>query len=358
MSRRRPLQRPPASTGHRTQRMLAVFLVAAVVLSACGPAALPRVRVPTGAPARPTVAQTDGRGGPASANCARTSVGLTPLTDMGTATYQGFQGGLYPGGSNQPPADYLQIGLAHAQKIQPLNAAGRPDPVGSIVLLSIGMSNASIEYSAFQGIANRDPQKNPQVKIVNGAEFAQTADLMKDPNHPSWAHLDEKIAHAGVTKAQVQAIWLKQAINYETNPPASFPTDAQNLQSDLDAIIRNLQDRFPNLQLIYVSSRIYAGYASTRLNPEPYAYDSGFAVKWLIENNIKNKVYRPWVAWGPYLWADGTKPRSDGLVWTCQDLRPTDGTHPSEPIGAQKVAGLLLNFFKTDETAKSWFLKP
>ncbi len=28
----------------------------------------------------------------------------TPISDMGTATYQGYQGGLYPGGLNDPPA--------------------------------------------------------------------------------------------------------------------------------------------------------------------------------------------------------------------------------------------------------------
>jgi len=38
----------------------------------------------------------------------RTSVGLIPLTDLGAGTYQGFQGGLYPGGTNEPPAAYQQ----------------------------------------------------------------------------------------------------------------------------------------------------------------------------------------------------------------------------------------------------------
>jgi lysophospholipase L1-like esterase len=34
-----------------------------------------------------------------------------------------------------------------------------------------------------------------------------------------------------------------------------------------------------------------------------------------------------------------------------------DGTHPS-PAGAAKVARLLLQFFKSDVTAKSWFVAP
>jgi hypothetical protein len=75
-----------------------------------------------------------------------------------------------------------------------------------------------------------------------------------------------------------------------------------------------------------------------------------------VQERIQNKLKsRPWLAWGPYLWTDGTKGRSDGLVWTCADVR-ADGTPPSPTSGAQKVAGLLLRFFTTSSTAKRWFL--
>jgi lysophospholipase L1-like esterase len=68
-------------------------------------------------------------------------------------------------------------------------------------------------------------------------------------------------------------------------------------------------------------------------------------------------VKAPLLLWGPYLWADGEQPRAaDGLVWKPEDLGP-DGAHPSES-GRRKVAELLLQFFKTDATAKFWFRKP
>ncbi len=41
-------------------------------------------------------------------------------------------------------------------------------------------------------------------------------------------------------------------------------------------ILNKLKKRFPNLRIAYLSSRIYAGYAKSALNPEPYAYESGF----------------------------------------------------------------------------------
>ncbi len=59
---------------------------------------------------------------------------------------------------------------------------------------------------------------------------------------------------------------------------------------------------------------------------------------------------------GAYFWADGMTPRkSDGLIWERSDL-VGDGTHPSD-TGRQKVAEQLLNFFKTDVRAQTWFVK-
>ena len=113
---------------------------------------------------------------------------------------------------------------------------------------------------------------------------------------------------------------------------------------------------------MYLSSRIYGGYniaGIRRVNPEPFAYETAFSVRWVIQDQIarekKGKVDGPVLLWGPYLWADGVTPRkSDQLVWERKDLGE-DGVHPSQR-GGQKVANLLLEFFKNDAGAKSWFV--
>jgi hypothetical protein len=277
------------------------------------------------------------------ANCSQTSVAMKPLTDLGNGTYHGYHGGLYANGKNTPPKKYLQQGLARARSIKPID--------GKIVLLSIGMSNTTQEFSVFKRIADAEPHKNPNVTIVDGAQGGQDAEIVKNPNTRFWSIVDARLTNAGANAAQVQAVWLKEAI---ARPTQTFPEDAKLLKADLEAIVYVMRAKFPNLKLVYLSSRTYGGYATTRLNPEPYAYDSGFAVKWAILDRIAGRQTGPWLAWGPYLWTNGEKGRKDGLVWTCADVRQTDGTHPS-PSGQLKVAQLLLRFFTTDATARPWF---
>ena len=296
-------------------------------------------------------------------NCTVTSVGFQPLSQLGAGTYKGYRGGLYPNGQNQPPSSHDSLGRAFALQVKPLNAVGGLDPTkGKVVLLSIGMSNTTQEFSTFVPMANADPAKNPQLVIVDGAQGGQTASLIADPNASFWTTVDQRLASAGVTRQQVQVVWLKEA---NAGPTQAFPVHAQMLQNNLETIVRNLKSNYPNLKITYCSSRTYGGYATSTLNPEPYAYESGFSVKWVIEKQINGDAtlaaigatpVAPWVAWGPYLWADGTTQRVDGFSWQCADVVTSDGTHPSS-TGQQKVATLLLNFFKSEPTATPWFLK-
>src|SRR5262249_36598561 len=110
-----------------------------------------------------------------ASNCAGTSVGFTPLTDLGTGTYHGSEGGLYQAGSNQPPAGHAAAGLAIANAIVPLDTLGNPSPSGRVVLISIGMSNATMEFSTFVPKANADPNRNPRLLVIDCAEGGQAA---------------------------------------------------------------------------------------------------------------------------------------------------------------------------------------
>jgi Dockerin type I domain len=312
------------------------------------------------------------------------ATGLVPINDLGSGRYLAlFQGGLYGGGSNQMPPAHILAGLARAAKILPLDAAGRPSPAGRYVLLSVGMSNTTQEFWganpkepatawSFAGQAASHPIVNhTAMAIVDGAMGGQAAAVWVSPAAPNYDRVrDEQLAPRGLSEAQVQVIWLKQA---DIQPSVVLPgldADAFALERALGQIVRACKIRYPNLQIVFLSSRIYAGYATTLLNPEPYAYESGFAVKRLVQSQILQMTTEkgdslagdldyetgaaPWIAWGPYLWADGATSRSDGLTWLPNDFE-SDGTHPSKS-GQQKVGAMLLEFLLGSPFSRTWFL--
>lgn len=296
-------------------------------------------------------------------NCSRASVGFKPINELQNGQYKGFQGGWYPNGQNTRPSAHDSAGRAFAQLIKPLNSTGVVDLVnGKIVLLSIGMSNTTQEFSVFKQMADTDRTKNPKLIVVDGAQGGQTAAIISNRSANFWTVVDQRLTAAAATRLQVQVVWIKEA---DAGPTQAFPTHATTLQLELEAIVRNVRSLYPNARLAYCSSRTYGGYATSSLNPEPYAYESGFSVKWMIEKQVNgdtslsyagSAARSPWLAWGPYLWADGTTPRTDGLTWLCTDTQPSDGTHPSTS-GCLKVATLLLNFFRSDPTTTPWYLK-
>jgi|GEM_PF-1299536 len=224
----------------------------------------------------------------------------------------------------------------------------------------------------------------------------------------------------GYTEAQVQAIFIKAADDFPTCDVqqnfCSGTPDALLAEQHLGNILRYLKccktpppgsqlapaPRYLNLKQVFVTSRIYGGYANatnngnTCLNPEPFAFELGFSVQRLIVDQINqvddgwsgtvnylpdshgvNQGNAPWVDWGPYLWAYGETPRLfDGLKWcgiqndfncpnvpdvlsgdqTSPDLQAQfwgDFTHPSG-AGVQKAANQLVNFIQNSPFVKPW----
>jgi hypothetical protein len=208
----------------------------------------------------------------AASDCSKTSVGLVPLTDLGTGLYKGYQGGLYPDGSNTRPTEHENAGLEIARSIRPLGANGQADANGRIVLLSIGMSNTTQEFSTLKPLADADEEKNSKLVIVDGAQGGMTAadisNLNSSRGQQFWLTVDSRLAQSAVTPAQVQVAWVKEA---DARPTEGFPEYANKLKGELALIAQILKTRFPNIKLAYFSSRTYGGYASTTLNPEPYA---------------------------------------------------------------------------------------
>jgi len=330
-------------------------------------------------------------------------------------TYKSFQGGLYENCSNTVPTDHDADGQTFGGQIQPLDLNGNPSSTGKIVFVSMGMSNAQQEFGAFITSATKNTSVNNTTLALSNSAASNMVACFWFPAYgaPScnstvqnqYDRIATAMATRGIGAEQVQVAWIKNANGrVHTNSRGCSPlgtlcvplcdpttpgcsntatsTDALNVEQELGNALRAAKQRWPNLKLAFLTSRIYGGYAPPGGGcPEPYAYETGYAVKWLIEAQISqirtgiidpvagdlnyNNGTAPWIAWGPYFWADGPVPRSDGLVWCDGTLSPgppcngevdfaADGEHPTTTT---KQVNMLMSFFLNSPYSTLWFVK-
>jgi len=296
---------------------------------------------------------------------------LIPLNDLGPAPYAyGYYGGLWDDGTNTMPADHAADGLRRAALIQPLDADGNPSPDGKVGFVAAGFAETSLITNAFADMTRDDPRVRHDVVLVNAGISGIDATHWYRYNDPTYDRIkNTALRDAGVTEKQVQAAWVELADDDPYSPLPIQDGDAYRLKGSIAGALRAMKMRWPNLQVAYLSSRVFGGYATTQWNPEPYPYEAGLSVRWVILGQITfmrtgylwdtrigsldyDKGVAPWVTWGPYLWANGTTPRSDGLTWERDDFE-ADGETLSDR-GAKKAAGLLLTFLMNEPTAQ-WF---
>lgn len=304
---------------------------------------------------------------------------LVPLNDLGSAPYRlGYFGGLYDEGSNRMPPDHLAAGLAFADRVKPID--------GKIGFLIVGMGdtarvacapyrNFECEKGSFMSMVHASKRVNPAIVVVNAA-FEDYQSVIVSGNGQA---LFDTMSHwilgpAGINDAQVQVAWLQISSDHPNLSIIRQAGDAYYVKGATGNILRALKARYLNLQIAYLSSRPYGGYSSNAWNTEPFAYETGLSVRWVVLEQIAQVRYSgpstdsrtgpvsylrgevPWIAWGPYFWANGMNPRSDGLRWDPEDYEAS-GEFLSER-GAHKAALMLFDFLSTEPTARKWFLAP
>ncbi|HZP46586.1 MAG TPA: hypothetical protein VFB15_13135 [Candidatus Binataceae bacterium] len=230
-------------------------------------------------------------------------------------------------------------------------------------------------YNAQQGAA---PTVDPSVYMIVCAQPGKTTQLWDTPfTNTVWTNCESVVTGANLTDAQVEVILMETATG---NPPKGATmaklnhspcvagdeksVDACANEMHLGNIARAVHTHFPNLQLMYLTSRAYGGWATGGLQPEPFAYEYGFTVQFLIgaqieqadnggaENSEAGDLSydaAPVLLWGPYSWASGTTANSEGTVWPKTDFQmennPNDTYVHYRLPGYTQIGTLWSNFF-------------
>jgi len=292
------------------------------------------------------------------------TTGWVPLNTLGSRMFQGFMGGLYADGRNEPWGAHAEALQKMSAAIRPLDQHGQPDANGKIVIIGIGASVCVQIFKMLEELAPPTPGIAAHVVFQNCARGGHDVNKISDPERRYWEWAKATLEKAGLSPAQVQVAWYQsdELIDRRTD----FPGRPQRLK---DAIARNLREarqHFPNLRICYHSARHTTAFSPDTgvkdKHGEPRSYHVGWAVKWLIEEQASGKddlrfdgpkAVAPLVAWATYFWTDADQPRHDGYQWTRDDV-VKDGVHFSR-TAQSRVAKELIDFWCNDPYAGGWF---
>ncbi len=277
---------------------------------------------------------------------------LIPLNELGLGKYQGFTGGLYADGMNEPLGAHADFLKARGALVRPLDATGQPSPAGRIVIAGVGASVCRQIFEQLELTGSQTSGIHPAVTFVNCAVGG--ADVNKIADDRYWTKAAEALAAQKVTAAQVQVVWYQSDDLRDQRD--DFPGRPQRLTATLAAQMTLISKHFPNARLCYHSARHSTAFmpddAGKAKHAEPRPYHVGWAVKWLVESPT-NGTDAPLAAWATYFWTDADRPRADGYHWT-REMNVADGVHLTE-AGRQRLARELCEFWSRDNFAKTWF---
>jgi len=289
---------------------------------------------------------------------------LVPLNSPGEQKYQGFVGGLYPDGRNEPTGPIAEALARVSMEIRPLDANGKPSESGKIVVAGVGASVCRQIFAELEKLAPETSGVSPAVVFVNCALGGQDVNKIADPAGRYWTQSEATLKARGLTPAQVQVVWYQSDDLRDSRD--DFPGRPERLKESLVTQMQLIRQHFPNARICYHSARHTTAYlpegkeASKHAEPRPYHV--GWAVKWLLEEQQRGRgelkfegpaAAAPLVAWSPYFWTAGEQVRHDGYRWARDDV-VQDGVHLS-PSAQTRVAKELLAFFAKDAYARMWF---
>ncbi len=293
-------------------------------------------------------------------NAVRRDTAKIPLNDLGTGTYMGYMGGLYPNGANEPSGQYAADLFDVSSSIVPLDKSGNPSNTGKIVFISLGASVGGHMMKALIPKTQNNPLTNPNLFLINcnqGAGFASLNSIM-NPTDGYWDRVNNTIINKTSYK-QVQVIYLET----DDSTNAKWPAKPTNVKNDIDSALRVFKKKFPNIKVVYVLGRTRTFGNMKYWNREPNPYYFGWGCKWAIEeqiNGVPGTAYKgpnavaPMLAWGFYEWANSEPRKTDGFSWN--SYQTVDGLHASTEGQVYTYNAFSEKFLLTDRYASTLFI--
>ncbi len=170
-----------------------------------------------------------------------------------------------------------QSGRSRARARAAARSRGQPAKDGRIAFISISMSNATQEFRSSKKSLTLTRRSHRWSRSSDCAKEAKRWPNGLIPRRALGLKQSAVSLRRDISDQQVQVAWIKLA---NKGPRGALAEHGRKLEKDTLAVIQNAKSKYPNLRVVYLSSRIYGGYSTGALNPEPYAYESAFAARW------------------------------------------------------------------------------
>jgi hypothetical protein len=266
-----------------------------------------------------------------------------------------YETGLYPGAKNEMPEPHQESGERVAAAIRPLDAEGKPDDAGRILALVMGHSNCRMYFGALEKhLTEHRAELHPRFELLNAAVGGQQLPQLVQLEGPVWELSAKLLSRPGYSPQQVQVLFLHTTYHGAGNrnhvPPGPFPETLQQMQRDLVKVLNHCLHLYPNLRLAYITADGFRHFT----NFEPHVWQEAFAMKWLIESQLKGEPGTefegadrklPWLTWGPYIWDN---------AWDQSYF--TDGVHPA-PKALSIFVESYWQHLAGDSVAKRWLMR-
>ena len=172
--------------------------------------------------------------------------------------------------------------------------------------------------------------KRSDINLVNSATGGCTIGSYARSSSKCWTPMPKSAA----------VVWMKPINRSKGIDPGVY---VAALEQDIVGALRQISTRMTGVKEVWLSGHHATPYVTSSFPPkqaEPYSHDSILAIQAVVANYQGAYPFK--LVNAAYLWAPASKPRADGLQWTC-DLFSTDGVHLSTP-GNQLAAGLLSDY--------------
>jgi hypothetical protein len=285
-----------------------------------------------------------------------------PLNDLGTNTYKGYVGGLYPNGMNSPTNQYAADLLSISSQIVPLDTSGNAISNGKIVFISLGSSIGGHTMQVLKTKTDTSSITNPKLKLINCNNGYGSGSLnsIANPADPYWDHVTKILTGTKSSYKQVQVIYLETD---DSSRSVTWPARPNIVKNDIENCMRVFKKKFKNVKLVYLLGRTRTFGNQRPWNREPSPYYLGWGCKWAIEdqiNGVPGTEYKgpnavaPMITWGFYKWAEMTPRKTDDFYWLLTET--SDGLHATDR-GQDTLATRFQTFLLTDKYAGIWYAK-